>query len=210
MSSKKQPTRELILDRALDLFNRRGLEGVGMRELARELELSPGNLTYHFPKKEDILVALSARLSDLNSQTLRASPPPADIKQFLEMFRVIFRNHYRYRCLVLSLVHLNEHYPMMAERYRATQAVRGEFFQEILSHLRAAGYLKPEVTPAEIERLAASCALIGRFWLSDYWVTYRRRPVAEMIARYLDLLAGAFLPYVTPKGRQDLDSFLSP
>jgi AcrR family transcriptional regulator len=200
----------LILDRALDLFNRHGIEGVGMRELARALDLSPGNLTYHFPKKEDILVALSARLSDLNSRTLHTSPPPASITHFLEMFRVIFRNHYQYRCLVLSIVHLNEHYPALAERYRATQIIRSGFFQEILLQLRAAGFLQVETTAVELQRLAAYCALIGRFWLSEYWVTDRHRPLEEIIAHYLDLLAGAFLPYVTPNGRQDLDSFLSP
>jgi len=209
LSREKQPTRELILDRALDLFNRQGIEGVGIRELARELELSPGNLTYHFPKKEDIIVAIAARLSALNSQTLQRSPPPADLKQFLEMFRVIFGNHYQYRCLLLSIVHLTEHYPAMAERYRAVQVVRIGFFRKILLHLQAKGFFRADVSEIEVERMAAYCSLIGRFWLSEYWVSYRHRPLEQMIEHYLNLLAGVFLPYVTRRGRRDLATFFN-
>ena len=209
MSREKQPTRELILDRALDLFNQSGIEGVRMRELARDLGLSPGNLTYHFPKKEDIIVAIAERLSDLNSQTLQASKQPEDLKQFLEMFRAIFSNHFQYRCLLLSLVHLTEHYPAMAARYREVQAVRTGSFQEKLVYLRATGFLKEEVSEAEIQRMAAYCSLIGRFWLSEYWVSYRDRPIEQMITHYLNLLAGVFIPYVTSKGHRDLAAFLN-
>lgn len=208
MSRKKQSTKEQILDRALYLFNQNGLEAIGMRELARELNLSPGNLTYHFPKKEDIIIALSQRLSGLNSQTIQFSKQPDDLKQFFEMFRLVFNNQFQYRCLVLSIVHLIEHYPAMAEQYQAVQVLRARSFVEKFTHLRATGFLSQEVTEAEMKRLAAHCSLIGRFWLSDYWMNYRDRPVEQMIDHYLSLLAGVFLPYVTPRGHLDLVSFL--
>lgn len=179
-----------------------------MRDLARYLGLSPGNLTYHFPKKEDIIIAIAERLSDLNSQTLQTSQQPEDLKQFLEMFQTIFRNQFQYRCLVLSLVHLTEHYPAYAVQYRETQAVRTGSFQEKLIDLQGTGFLKEEVSEVEIQRLAAYCTLIGRFWLSEYWVSYRDRPVEKMIGYYLNLLAGVFIPYVTAKGYQDLTAFL--
>jgi AcrR family transcriptional regulator len=181
-----------------------------MRDLARDLNLSPGNLTYHFPKKEDIIIAISERLSVLNSQTLQPTQQPVDLTQFLEMFRVIFSNHFQYRCLVLSIVHLIEHYPAMASRYRDVQAVRVGWFREKLVHLQVAGFLKEDTSAEEIQRMAAYCSLIGRFWLSEYWVSHRERPVAQMIDHYLSLLAGVFLPYVSAKGRRDLTVFLDP
>ena len=209
MSKEQQSTRELIIDRALDLFNESGIEGVKMRELARELGLSPGNLTYHFPKKENIIVAIAEQLSAFNSQTLQASKQPEDLKQFLELFRAIFNNHFQYRCLLLSFVHLTEQYPAMAARYREVQAVRTGSFQEQLVYLRAIGFLKEDVSEVEIQRMAAYCSLIGRFWLSEYWVSYRDKPLEQMIAHYLNLLAGVFIPYVTAKGHRDLVEFLN-
>ncbi len=38
-------TRQAILDRSRELFNEHGLESVGVRDLARDLGLSPGNVS---------------------------------------------------------------------------------------------------------------------------------------------------------------------
>ena len=50
--------RREILNKSLDLFNAHGYENVTMRMICNELNISPGNLTYYFPKKIDILTAL--------------------------------------------------------------------------------------------------------------------------------------------------------
>ena len=42
--------RKELLDVFLDLFNR-GYENVPMQQIANALSISPGNLTYFFPKK---------------------------------------------------------------------------------------------------------------------------------------------------------------
>ncbi|GAB4430898.1 MAG: TetR/AcrR family transcriptional regulator [Anaerolineae bacterium] len=179
-----------------------------MRELARDLNLSPGNLTYHFPKKEDLVLALAKRLSNLNSQTIQISTSPNDIEQFLEMFRAIFRNQFQYRCLVLSLVHLIEHYPTFAAQYRQAQIVRAGSFIEIFNNLQTTGFLRPTLTEGELQRMASFCALTGRFWLSDYWVAHKTNSLEDMIGHYLALLAVFLLPFVTPSGQQQLAACL--
>lgn len=50
--------KEKILNKALDLFNIYGFESVKMRDISGALNISPGNLTYHFKKKEDIIYAI--------------------------------------------------------------------------------------------------------------------------------------------------------
>ena len=39
-----------------------------MRDIAHDLNLSPGNLTYHFSKKEDVIIGIAERLSEQNSR----------------------------------------------------------------------------------------------------------------------------------------------
>lgn len=51
-------TKERILAASLALFNERGYGNVTMRMIADFLSISVGNLTYHFPKKQDIVNAL--------------------------------------------------------------------------------------------------------------------------------------------------------
>lgn len=55
------PTREAILDAAEVLFAERGVDGVAVRDLARELNLTPSSLYNHFPGKQALYEAVLAR-----------------------------------------------------------------------------------------------------------------------------------------------------
>jgi AcrR family transcriptional regulator len=57
----KIKTRDLILDVALILFNERGEPLVTSVDLAHEMNISPGNLYYHFKGKEEVIEELYAR-----------------------------------------------------------------------------------------------------------------------------------------------------
>ena len=54
MNKKKK----LILEAARTLFNKRGYNQVTIRMIALELNMSSGNLNYHFKKREDIFETL--------------------------------------------------------------------------------------------------------------------------------------------------------
>jgi AcrR family transcriptional regulator len=50
-------TREEILEAAIKLFARRGFLATTMAELAKAIRMTPGALYWHFPTKEDLLLA---------------------------------------------------------------------------------------------------------------------------------------------------------
>jgi len=64
------PTRERILQTSLALFNALGLAAVSTHRIAAELEMSPGNLHYHFKTKASIVERLFL------ASWLRARPLP--------------------------------------------------------------------------------------------------------------------------------------
>lgn len=50
----KKNTRRQILDTAKRLFNERGYNDVSLKDIADEVGISKGNLTYHFSKKKTL------------------------------------------------------------------------------------------------------------------------------------------------------------
>jgi AcrR family transcriptional regulator len=58
---KPTGTRERIIQRSIALFNKRGLQHVAIDHIATDLKISPGNLTYHFKRKRDLILATAAQ-----------------------------------------------------------------------------------------------------------------------------------------------------
>ena len=74
------PTREKILDVALDLFTDQGFDATSMREIAGRLRLTKPSIYYHFASKEEILLALHMRVHELSKEALaRLSGPPVTL-----------------------------------------------------------------------------------------------------------------------------------
>ena len=75
------PTREKILDVALDLFTSEGFDGTSMRQIAARLHLTKPSIYYHFASKEEILLALHMRAHELSRQALaRLSGQPVTLE----------------------------------------------------------------------------------------------------------------------------------
>ncbi len=51
-------TRDKILKKAQQLFNKNGVGNVTVRNICNELNISLGNFTYYFPDKQQIIVEL--------------------------------------------------------------------------------------------------------------------------------------------------------
>ena len=54
----KPDIKQAIMDTARQLFNEKGFHDTGMRDIATALNISVGNLTYHYKKKEDLIEAI--------------------------------------------------------------------------------------------------------------------------------------------------------
>ncbi len=70
MSKTLIRTKERIVSKALEMFNERGIEYVGLRELASTLDMRVSNITYYFPTKDDLVNHLSLDFSELNSRVM--------------------------------------------------------------------------------------------------------------------------------------------
>ena len=198
-------TEEKIVAKALELFNERGIEYVGLRELAATLGIRVGNITYYFPTKDDLVNRLSLDLAALNSQLIMETEY-LTLYSFLEQYTKVFANHIQYRCLLLSFVHLIEQNKIMSEQYKKTEHQRRTTIISNLLSLQTLGYLELGI---DIDFLISALTLIARFWISEASVSFRHLNPQEQIAHYSALLAKLLIPYASPKGQNDIKRFLS-
>lgn len=196
-----------ILDKALHLFNEKGYFNVGIREIARELEISPGNLTYYFKKKEAILAALLKQLSELNSGVFNAylSPAPSNAR-FLEMMRNMFENQFRFRG-----VHIGNQF-VQAEiqqkkifNYKAVEARRITAYKNIFTGLGQAGQL--HVNDEDISFLVSFITVFGRFWIAEATLFNKTPHKDQAIRRYLHILAKQLSLFSTKAGLKSIEAF---
>lgn len=112
-------TRERIVQTSLELFNQLGERSVSTNHIAAHMEISPGNLYYHFPNKQAIIAELFSEYEALVNTLLR--PPKgrlASVEDKRYYLLEILDGMWRYRFLHRDLEHLLDCDPELAARYR--------------------------------------------------------------------------------------------
>jgi AcrR family transcriptional regulator len=158
-------TRERILETSLVLFNARGEPNVTTNHIADELEISPGNLYYHFRNKDDIIEQLFAQFEERIDRALVTPegrlPELEDIWLQLHLvYECIWEFRFLYRDLVDILSRnrkLRMHFARILKRAAdsATDVMRG---------LVQAGIMR--ASAAEVEATANNILMIATFWLN--------------------------------------------
>jgi AcrR family transcriptional regulator len=161
-----------------------------------------GNLTYYFPTKDDLVNRLALDLSAANNLTIKPSDR-LTLKAFFEMLDGVFRNHIKYRCLMLSFVHLMERNPIIAKRYSKVQTKRNETWRLNIMALKNEKYIVTK-DDADIHFLVSTIALIARFWISEAAISYKNLSEQQQLDHYLNMIGRIFIPYLTAKGKREL------
>jgi hypothetical protein len=128
------------------------------------------------------------------------------LRSFLEMFYQVFQNHLRFRCLLLSFVHIMEQNKLVAAAYKKTQVDRNVVIRKNISVLAESGFLKLS-DAAEMDFLVSTLALISRFWISEAAISYKHLTHQEQVQHYFALLTKLLLPYTSAKGKKELLQF---
>jgi AcrR family transcriptional regulator len=158
-------TRQRILDTSLAMFNGQGEPNVTTNHIADELEISPGNLYYHFRNKDDIIEQLFQRYEERMDSALVAPegrlPNLEDIWLQLHLvFECIWDYRFLYRDLV-DILSRNRHLRLRFARIlkraagNATTVMRG---------LVQAGVMR--ASAVEVEGAATNILVVATFWLN--------------------------------------------
>lgn len=196
-------TKEKILAAALELFNNQGVADVSIRHVAKETDISHGNLIYHFKNKSEIVEGLHQQLFEHAArinQNIRAES--LDISQLYQSTQVGFEVVYDFRFLFYDLLYISKTFPGMRETLILVEKVRSEMYGKVIhlsiknELLRAAEY------EGEYEQLIRRIKIFSDHWLSSAAI-YENKPKEQVISEYAGLLMNHFYPYLTGKGKEE-------
>ena len=200
-------TKIRILQTALRLYNEHGVykphgEQITARRIAAELNMSDGNLRYHFPTREDIIRGLYDELTQkLQALFARLNSDQVDFAAWLRGLTEAYDLLYEYRFLLRDFVGIMQHQPELKLHFRLLQTDRSAWFQRILDLLRDEHMLRAEPIQGQFERLMAHFQLQFDFWIaqSDLMPAAPENGLAGYYARHTLAL---LVPYLTVKGLQ--------
>lgn len=198
-----KPTKHRILETARRLFNEKGLAEVPLRQIARAAGMSQGNLNYHFPHREDVVVALYlqlvGRLDELFENMSKAPPGMALV---FESTRRTMEVMLEYRFLMLDFVQVMRGHPEILAHFRELRQKRDLQLRSIFQFLIASGTMEPESFPNQYEHLLTRFNIMGDFWIASAEI-HSELPDAEKPAWYALILLESVYPLFTETGKAE-------
>lgn len=196
-------TKEKIITQALERFNELGINAVGVRDIAISMGISPGNMSYHFPKKEDLITELASRLRAANDAAFQDFlANTINLTNFLFLMQRIFNNQYQYRALFLGMIEIQNTQETVRNAYKKTEQPRKTFYRDSFQKLVEQQEL--QTTEEDLHFLVSFMSLAGRFWLSEAAISFRDAPKEAIIHYYLHLISKQLSLFATPKGKEVL------
>jgi AcrR family transcriptional regulator len=158
-------TRQRILDASLALFNAQGEPNVTTNHIADELEISPGNLYYHFRNKDDIIEHLFGRYEERIDAALGAPegrlPGLEDI--WLQLHQV-FECIWDYRFLYRDLANILSRNRRLRIRFARILRRADEQTHTVMRGLSQGGVMRASAD--ELDAAATNVLVIATFWLN--------------------------------------------
>src|SRR5580698_5349702 len=206
-------TRERILESSLKLFNDIGEPNVTTTTIAEEMEISPGNLYYHFRNKDDIINSIFAQFEQQIQKRLRFPddhrPTIDEMWSYLQYMADFL---WTYRFLYRDLNDLLARNRTLETHFKQIIGHKVRFAQDMCEILVADDEMV--ATSDEIKVIATNIGVIATYWLSYQFVMNPRKyndqdaiqaELHQVSVQILSLMA----PYLRGRSRQLFDDIVS-
>ena len=207
--SQKKPRRtaERILEVTLDLFNRFGEPNVSTTLISAELNISPGNLYYHYPAKDELINSLFDRYERALNDLLHAADNVKNVEDAWLFFHMLFELIWQYRFLYRDLNDLLSKNRRLETHFQFVLKNKSRAVQTVLDGL--ARHSAVRIDTREAEPVATAMVVVLTYWLSYEYVRDPRRAL-EPESAGAAMMRGAYhvlsllMPYLEPAQKEHL------
>jgi AcrR family transcriptional regulator len=155
--AKGQARREEILQAAIDVLSRDGLQHTSLRAIGREMGMQPAHILYYFSSREDLLQQVLVRSGEINAAAASASDGDYSLDDFVSAVRTNTRGRGAQLYLAFATEAAAEDHPsheFFRERFaHVTQVLANAIDREIEE-----GSMPHDIEPSSTARLLLAAA----------------------------------------------------
>lgn len=206
-------TAERILEVTLDLFNRFGEPNVSTTLISAELNISPGNLYYHYPAKDELINALFGRYEKALGELLHAADDVRHVEDAWLFFHMLFELIWQYRFLYRDLNDLLSKNRRLETQFQFVLKNKARAVRAVLDGLGRGGAVR--ITAREAEPVSTAMVVVLTYWLSYEYVRDPRHALepesaGAALARGAYHVLSLLMPYLDAAERDHLHALASP
>ena len=208
MATKKpRRTAERILEVTLELFNRFGEPNVSTTLISAELNISPGNLYYHYPAKDELINSLFDRYERGLNELLQAAEGVRNIEDAWLFFHMLFELIWQYRFLYRDLNDLLSKNRRLETHFQFVLKNKSRAVQQVLDALASGSRVR--IDPRQAEPAANAMVVVLTYWLSYEYVRDPRHALepensAAALGRGAYHVLALLLPHLDEVSRRHL------
>jgi AcrR family transcriptional regulator len=195
-------TRERILHTSLALFNELGEPNVTTLLIADEMDISPGNLYYHFKSKTEILNELFTWYEGAILEILNVPENDMDVEDQWFFLHLIFETIAKYRFVYKDLVNVMGKYSHLEKRFQKILAKKRKASLSVLKNIREHGRM--DASDDEIHALSENIILTTTFWLNYSLIAYHE-DAEDSLSKGVYQVMSIVAPYLAPDRREMID-----
>lgn len=188
--------RQQIINTAIKLFNEKGYSNVSIRDISNEINISPGNLTYYFKQKSDIIKSIYQQIYNEFSDVLRF-----ELLNFQELdvkFENIYRLQQKYFFIFSNVVVLSQNHPELCQYNRVLSIDFEKSFNFLINYYVSEGLMKPEPIEGIYNNLNKTFNALFPLVIASNIIHLRE--IFDDITVIKDILWSLLVPYFTEKG----------
>lgn len=155
-------TSQRVLEVSATLFNQRGIEGVSIGQIAEGMGISPGNLTYHYRRKSDLVAAHIDQFEARLKERLAPLPVATDPRTATEVSVNLLRLALAYRFLFIGANYILQRELVCTDRYHSLLERAKQGFVLQLRQYQLDKVMRAVPAPYSLEVLVEN---IWRQWL---------------------------------------------
>lgn len=157
-------TKERVLVVSLELFNRFGEPNVTTLQIADEMNISPGNLYYHYKNKTEIITELYIRFEAQFMELLDVPEVDVSIEDNWLFLHLVFECIAKYQFFYKDLVNILHRYDKIKFRFRRLLAKKHTAVMAVFNSLRQQGVML--ASESEVDALCQNVVLTITYWPS--------------------------------------------